>query len=1852
MKTQQNSQAGLIGWKQIYRLSAVLLSCFLAHDASAADLPLKSGDRLVFGGDSQEDLSMCPHYISSYLILRNPTLMLHCQTEARSGLNLEGWLDPSGPSYSHYSRRVASYQPNYFSIANSDNGMFTKDRHKAAMTSLVFDYAIAQGATPIMYGNPPCCSPSGDALAGQWDDADQEIALSVTPPLLYHKTWWALMPKWTECKTFTVDSTTDTFTSPGHGFANGQPVIFLLSANPVGPTGISTNVRYYLRDVTTDTFKVSTTVGGAPVDILTNGSGTNYVSNTWPRERRDDHQNDDHTGMSGNIAFAWTLITGLGWSSDVSQAVIDGNAATLTSQNSCTVTGVSANANGGVDFTRLDSRLPWAIDEAGRAGAVFLYPAIQGWQNYSLTVTGLNAGNYDVLCDGELIAITTDVALAAGWNMADLTCGPVWRQGQEVLGRIRDMHCRSRTYPFAPLPTSIGKIGVEKYRGAVDNGYQTLGLSGAALIANSAVQAALHRNLRPVTSVDPTSDIITQPGHGYQNGQKLRVSSTDTLPAPLMADTDYFVRDYESVSYRLAASVGGPAIDITTPGTGTMSVYTMDNIDDLDALIHVAAQPVAHAYSVRLHTGPLSSTAAVNLGNLTQSYDGTPKAATATTAPANLTVAITYNGLTTAPTAAGSYPVVGTISDPYYIGAASDTLVIAPAAATVTLGSLAATYDGTAKSATATTTPAGLSVAITYNGSAAAPTTAGSYTVVGTINDPNYTGSATGTLVISGGLTATITLGGLAQTYDGIAKSATATTSPAGLAVTFTYNGSATAPTAPGSYTVVGTIIDPNYTGSATGTLVISDGTAKTPATVTLGNLTATFDGTAKSATASTSPAGLTVTFTYNGSTTAPTAVGSYTVVGTISDANYTGSATGTLVISSSTNKIPAVVTLGNLTNTYSGTAKSATAATNPGGLAVAMTYNGSTTPPIIVGNYSVVGTVNDPNYTGSATGTLVIAKASATVTLGSLTATYDGTQKKATATTNPAGLALIFTYNGSTTAPTAAGSYAVVCTISDAHYAGSATGTLVISSTTKTPATVTLGNLAATYDGTAKSATATTSPAGLTVAFTYNGSATVPTSAGSYTVVGTINDPNYTGSATGTLVVSAGTATVTLGGLAATYDGTAKSVTATTVPAGLTVAFTYNGSATAPTAAGSYAVVGTINDPNYTGSATGTLVIASGTAKTAATVTLANLTRTYDGSPKMAYATTNPPDLAVTFTYNGNSLAPAAVGSYAVVATISDATYAGSATGTFVIAPSTTTGYVPPWGIPAPAFGINEQPVQPAAWPGAVATGSYYIDNTSPQATDTNNPYGYPNKPRLTIPTTLTVQAGTLVEIHGGPYLASATAYAWRVISSTTSRPTAQAPAFIRGVGQPVIGLSQAAIDANVAARIECGNVIGAGLHYTIFDGLHFVRMQLGIDGWDCQYIAIRNCEANGHYCVPLNVNPPGDKVVNGVTYQGHIHDVVFYNNLIHDTAYWNNSTQDWDFHGTSVATFGRTYPTDLYNVWVLDSTYYHCSGDSVQVNGNTAGNAALHHIYIGGNTAWENRQTGFWCKQASDVVMSQNKVHTMDVQGTGLTGTGMGSQYGADRLWFLFNEIYDCGFGFRQSDTVGADGRDVYYIGNYIHDLRQYSNANHWGSPQGWGISLWSGSLNRHIVGNTIVNVFGGIETIQPGPVYAQNNIIYNLLPSLYPDVFGTYRNHIECNPSGDGVNVDYTTCLFYGASGGASQQARINWRGAPYTTLASAQAATGKFANCIEADPLLGFDVNQTTSSVRLRANSPAINAGATSDVYQKFQDLYGLDIRKGFSLDRRVQNLRPGWNIGAYQSTSVPPPNTAPSETPLK
>ncbi|MEI6169160.1 MAG: MBG domain-containing protein [bacterium] len=133
----------------------------------------------------------------------------------------------------------------------------------------------------------------------------------------------------------------------------------------------------------------------------------------------------------------------------------------------------------------------------------------------------------------------------------------------------------------------------------------------------------------------------------------------------------------------------------------------------------------------------------------------------------------------------------------------------------------------------------------------------------------------------------------------------------------------------------------------------------------------------------------------------------------------------------------------------------------------------------------------------------------------------------------------------------------------------------------TKAMASVVLGDLARTYDGSGKAATATSLPTNLLVTLTYNGSDAIPTNAGSYAVTGTVMDVMWQGFQTGLLVIARAQDTITFGATNHVYDGTAKSVTAT-AESGFSVSLTYAGSPDAPINAGVYAVTGVVDAANW----------------------------------------------------------------------------------------------------------------------------------------------------------------------------------------------------------------------------------------------------------------------------------------------------------------------------------------------------------------------------------------------------------------------------------------------------------------------------------------------------------------------------------------------------------------------------------------------------------------------------------------------------------------------------------------------
>ena len=440
----------------------------------------------------------------------------------------------------------------------------------------------------------------------------------------------------------------------------------------------------------------------------------------------------------------------------------------------------------------------------------------------------------------------------------------------------------------------------------------------------------------------------------------------------------------------------GYTTDGSTPSKTNGTIYlgvpvTVSSSVTLKAIAYYSGLTDSTVSSAAYTIGQGQIAATVTLGNLSQTYDGIAKSVTYTTSPSNLTVILTYNGSSLAPTNAGSYIVIGTISDPVYYGSATNTLVINKATATATLavGNSPQTYTGAGQSATVSITSSNTpgSVANTLTGGAATQVSSSSYAVTADFvpantNYSTLTGLSAGNFVISK-VTPVLTLTASAITYGQTLASsslsssvATNTANHTQVSGGFVFADTSIAPNA-GLTNVIANFIPTDTTNynSASGTVNVTVNKANSSVTLN-GGTNFTYDGSAKTAAFTFSGSAGAQTYSYNGTgygptPNAPTNSGNYSVAAMLAaDANYYGATNIQLF---TVNKAAATVTLTNLSQTYDGAAKSVVAATVPPDLTVVLTYNNSPNAPTNVGSYNVAGTISDSNYTGSTNGTLFI---------------------------------------------------------------------------------------------------------------------------------------------------------------------------------------------------------------------------------------------------------------------------------------------------------------------------------------------------------------------------------------------------------------------------------------------------------------------------------------------------------------------------------------------------------------------------------------------------------------------------------------------------------------------------------------------------------------------------------------------------------------------------------------------------------------------------------------------------------------------------------------------------------------
>ncbi len=492
---------------------------------------------------------------------------------------------------------------------------------------------------------------------------------------------------------------------------------------------------------------------------------------------------------------------------------------------------------------------------------------------------------------------------------------------------------------------------------------------------------------------------------------------------------------------------------------------------------------------------------------------------------------------------------------------------------------------------------------------------------------------------------------------------------------------------------------------------------------------------------------------------------------------------------------------------------------------------------------------------------------------------------------------------------------------------------------------------------------------------------------------------------------------------------------------------------------------------------------------------------------------------------------------------------------------------YQAPIGIPNPDFGIEET-VENIYGAGYY---TYYIDNTDTNATDVDNQYGTREKPRKTIPTRmLFLPPGTVIEIYGGPY--SLGSYPlWAGIG------TAEQPVFIRG-GDP--NNKPAIINAN----LETGG------SYIILENLElYNNSRLTISFSTPDHVAIRNCEI---------YNPEDQFISYGSAIHASGEDIVIYNNHIHH--HWRED--DTDCHGVVPAAGAR-------RVWVLDNHIHHNSGDAFQATHGASDNPA-RYVYVGRNIMHDDRENGVDLKYVQDIVISQNTLYGYkDASTSDGSAMVLGSDGMPNRVWILFNDIYDSRNGIRNEETDQA-----WLIGNQIHNI------------EGFAIALEKKSDDLYIIGNTIYDVNLAIDH------FGRDDFRLHIFNNIFAKVRNSIR-HLDIQTQSVADVSEMSHNLFWQEDSGAFI---IRWGSEnqkSYLTTSDFDGFAGGSNNII-GDPLFKDAMNSVFS---LEESSAAIDAGIFHEVYDTFYNKFGLDIKVDFTGAFRPQFS--DWDLGAYEYIDI-------------
>jgi len=421
-------------------------------------------------------------------------------------------------------------------------------------------------------------------------------------------------PNW---KTVTMSSSTWT-SAAAHGLSNGDAVVFKTtgtlpsvtgdswSGGAVAPiTAIEAGRVYYVVNTASTTFQITSYIGGTAM-TLSSGSGTHSVNLVTRRNlvlgvNRDGAitaQTADSTVVGGNArgSYAFDLQRGRTAANQVAEptgsfiltginnrvtthsgvtgsfygaygGIISGYGNLMTHNGRGSLMGGLDNSlTGGSSTSLVFGERNYVMGGSGQAMIVLGSQGLGGCQD--LFMTGFHnlangVGSTDLGTTGAQIGAIGAGSILTGAGGSNMQLFGAGVHGYWTGCEFRSNHAnkdkamiRGNLILDTSSTTAMGTIA---NGGTRTNEFYLMGY-----YPDSIMQQA--------SDVNTGTDVFTGISTALAANTAVRVLSTDDLPAPLVADTTYYIKSPSATTFQLSATAGGAAIDITTTGTGVMGV--------------------------------------------------------------------------------------------------------------------------------------------------------------------------------------------------------------------------------------------------------------------------------------------------------------------------------------------------------------------------------------------------------------------------------------------------------------------------------------------------------------------------------------------------------------------------------------------------------------------------------------------------------------------------------------------------------------------------------------------------------------------------------------------------------------------------------------------------------------------------------------------------------------------------------------------------------------------------------------------------------------------------------------------------------------------------------------------------------------------------------------------------------------------------------------------------------------------------------------------------------------------------------------------------------------------------------